>query len=414
MTTHCKYYDAREIADPEARERSLFERLPSQIEHAKRHAPAYSAILADVSPGDICSRNALANVPITRKSALAERQQESPPFGGFAAKPAGQFRRIYASPGPIYEPESDTVDYWRLARALYASGIRAGDVIHNAYSYHLTPAGFMLESGAFALGCTVVPGGIGQTELQVKTINTIRPSAYVGTPSFLKIILDKADELALDVSCITNAAVSGEALPETLRKGFMDRGLNVLQSYATADVGLIGYESEAKDGLILAEDIIVEIVRPGSGEPVSQGEVGEVVVTVLNPDYPLIRFATGDLSAKMSTPSSCGRTNDRIKGWMGRADQTTKVKGMFVRPEQVNAVAARHVEIEGFRMTVSNPRAVDELQLACESASTDENLALKISETIRDLCKLRAKVVLVAIGSLPNDGKVIADERNYD
>jgi phenylacetate-CoA ligase len=317
------YYDELETRSPQAREDALLAALPGQIAHARQKAPAYGALLEDVDAPSIDSRGALARVPITRKTELIERQGEAPPFGGFAATAVSELSHIFASPGPIYEPEARRDDYWRMARALFAAGFRSGELVHNTFAYHFTPAGFMLESGAHALGCPVFAAGIGQTELQVQTISLLKPSCYVGTPSFLNIILDKAIELAADVSCIEKALVSGEALPPSLRQSLADKGVAVRQCYATADLGLIAYESEAMEGMIVDEGVILEIVRPGTGDPVAQGEVGEVVVTTLNPDYPLIRFATGDLSAAMDGASPCGRTNLRIKGWMGRADQTT-------------------------------------------------------------------------------------------
>lgn len=411
------YYDALETRSMDEREASLFGRLPAQIQHAQQHTAAYAEWLGGIDAGAISDRAALATLPITRKSALVEQQRAQPPFGGLASRPAGEMRKIFASPGPIREPESARENYWRMARALFAAGLRAGDVVHNAYSYHLTPAGSMLESGAFALGCAVIPAGTGQSELQVETIAAVRPGAYVGTPSFLKILLDKAAELGTDVSSLRLGSVSGEALPESLRAHFLEQGVAVLQTYATADLGLVGYESTAGGGLILDEEIIVEIVRPGSGEPVADGQVGEVVVTVFNPDYPLLRFATGDLSAFMAGASDCGRTNRRIRGWMGRADQTTKVRGMFIRPEQVNAVAARHPEILGCRMVVTNVDHQDVLTLrvhAGDLAASRDDFAVAVQQTVRELCKVRAEVELVADGDLPNDGKVIDDSRSYE
>ena len=338
------HYDDLETRSPQTRERALLKALPAQIENAKQKTPAYAALFDAVSASSIDSRAALAGLPVTRKSALLERQAEAPPFGGFAATATGNLAHVFASPGPVYEPEARRDDYWRMARALFAAGFRSGELVHNTFSYHLTPAGFMLESGAQALGCPVFPAGTGRTELQVQTISQLKPPCYVGTPSFLNIILDKAAELAADVSSIEKALVSGEALPPSLRQALTDKGVSVLQCYATADLGLIAYESDAMEGMIIDEGVIVEIVRPGTGDPVDSGQVGEVVVTTLNPDYPLIRFATGDLSAVMEGASPCGRTNLRIKGWMGRADQTTKVRGMFVHPSQVASVLKRHPE----------------------------------------------------------------------
>ncbi len=408
------YYDALETRNPAERERDLFGRLPAQLRHAKEKTAAYADLLADIDTDAIDDRAALAKLPVTRKSELSARQAAAPPFGGLVARPVSEVQKIFASPGPIYEPQTDRPDYWRLARALYAAGFRRGHVVHNTYAYHLTPAGSMLESGAFALGCAVIPAGVGQTELQVETIAAVRPHGYVGTPSFLKIILDKADELGRDLDSLVRASVSGEALPESLRAEMSNRGIEVLQTYATADLGLIAYESPAREGLIIDEDILVEIVRPGSGDPVADGEVGEVVVTTFNPDYPLVRFATGDLSAVLPGESPCGRTNRRVKGWMGRADQTAKVKGMFVRPEQVNAVAARHPEIERCRLVISRSGHQDVLTFRCTAAGAGDELKSALEHTVRELCKLRAEIVFVSGAELPNDGKVIDDTRTYD
>jgi phenylacetate-CoA ligase len=412
--TQGNFYDGLESRDPALREQDLFTRLPAHLEHARSNTTAYAAVLADIDTATITSREALATLPVTRKSELVERQRQTPPFGGLVAARRDDWQKVFASPGPIYEPQTERRDYWRLARALYAAGFRAGQLVHNTYSYHLTPAGSMLESGAFAVGCAVIPAGVGQTELQAEVIAHYRPDGYVGTPSFLKILLDKAEELGLDAGSITRASVSGEALPPSLRQELADRGVTALQTYATADLGLIAYESEALEGMIVDEDVILEIVRPGSGDPVSEGEVGEVVVTVLNPDYPLIRFATGDLSAVLPGPSPCGRTNVRIKGWMGRADQTTKVRGMFVRPEQVNAVAARHPEIGRYRLVVERHGQQDAMTLKCVVAAPGDALRDAVETSVRDLCKLRAEVVFVAAEELPNDGKVIEDARTYD
>jgi phenylacetate-CoA ligase len=409
------YYDDLETRSPGARESALRKALPAQIENARQKAPAYRALFEGVEAKNIDSRPALAELPVTRKLALLQRQAEAPPFGGFAATATGELSHIFASPGPIFEPEARTRDYWRMARALFAAGIRRGELVHNTFSYHFTPAGFMLESGAHALGCPVFPAGIGQTELQVQAISQLQPPCYVGTPSFLNIILDKAAELEADVSCIEKALVSGEALPPSLRQGLADRGVAVRQCYATADLGLIAYESEAMEGMIVDEGVILEILRPGTGDPVDSGEVGEVVVTTLNPDYPLIRFATGDLSAVMDGLSPCGRTGLRIKGWMGRADQTTKVRGMFVHPEQVAAVLARHPEVLKGRLVIDNVDKQDLMSLRCEIAGTPaDELRAAIAHSIRELCKLRGEVVFDAPGSLANDGKVIDDVRSYE
>lgn len=408
------YYDALETRDPEERQRALSESLPRQIANAKTNAPAFADLLAEVEPEKITSRDALAALPVLRKSELVERQAASPPFGGLAAVPLKGAGRVFGSPGPIYEPEGRRQDYWRLARALYAAGIRQGELIHNTFAYHFTPAGSMLETGAHALGCPVFPAGVGQTELQVQAIVHLKPAAYVGTPSFLNIILDKAEELGADLSSLRKGLVSGEALPPSLRQQLADRGVAVLQCYASADLGLIGYESEAKEGLIVDEGVIVEIVRPGTGNPADEGEVGEVVVTTLTPEYPLIRFGTGDLSAVLAGPSPCGRTNMRIRGWMGRADQTTKVKGMFVHPSQIAAVVDRHGEVTRARLVVESADNQDVMTLHCEAAVRDAKLVEAIASSIREVCKLRGQVKLVDPGTLPNDGKVIEDARTYE
>ncbi|SIR47013.1 phenylacetate-CoA ligase [Aromatoleum tolulyticum] len=408
------YYDARETRDPAERERELMARLPAQIAHAKANAPAFAVVLEGVDAATVTSREALACLPVTRKSELLERQKAARPFGGFAATAWGaDCRRVFASPGPLYEPESARPDYYRLARAFFAAGFREGDLVHNTFSYHFTPAGSMMETAAHALGCTVFPAGVGQTEQQVAAVADLRPNAYVGTPSFLRIILDKAGEMGI-VPSFTKAFVSGEAFPPALRDAFAARGIVAYQAYATADIGLIAYETPAREGMVLDEDVILEIVRPGTGDPVAPGEVGEVVVTTFNPDYPLIRFGTGDLSALMPGPSPCGRTNLRIKGWMGRADQTTKVKGMFVHPGQIAAVAKRHPEIVRARLVVDNPDLNDRMTLHCETVHPGEMLAGAIAASIRELTKLRGEVSFCTPGSLANDGKVIDDVRKYD
>ena len=408
------YYDELETQDPQTRQESLIKAVAAQVAHAKAKTPAYGKILADIDPADITSPEAFAKLPLTRKSELIELQQSSRPFGGLAAVRAPELAHVFASPGPIYEPGSKRKDFWRFSRALFATGFRQGELIHNCFSYHFVPAGLMLDSGAHALGCAVIPAGVGQTELQVQTISDLKPDGYVGTPSFLKIILEKADEMGADVSSLKKALVSGEALPPPLREGFKKRGVQVLQCYATADLGVIAYETEAMEGLIIDEGAYVEIVRPGTGEPVADGEVGEVVVTSLNPDYPLIRFATGDLSAIMAGTSPCGRTNRRIKGWMGRADQTAKVRGMFIHPEQVDRVIKRHPEIRKARLMIDWVNESDQITLQYESDNSSEDLSSAIADSIRDICKVRGGTELMEIGSLPNDGKVIDDIRKYD
>ena len=407
------YYDSLETRDPAERARDLIGQVTAQVAHAKSAAAAYAKRFADLDVDNIDSGTAIARLPVTRKSELLTLQREIPPFGGFAAS-GSDIAYIFASPGPIYEPGTRRSDFWRFARTLFAAGFRRGDLIQNCFSYHLTPAGAMVDSGAHALGCTVIPAGVGQTELQVQTIGDLKPNGYVGTPSFLKIILEKADEMGVDVTSISKALVSGEALPAPLRDNFSGRGIDVYQCYATADLGVIAYETEAREGLVVDEGIYLEIVRPGSGEPVADGEVGEVVVTSLNPDYPLIRFATGDLSAILPGTSPCGRTNHRIKGWMGRADQTAKVRGMFIHPEQVNKVIKRHPEIARARLVVEWIDKSDSMKLRCEVDRGDAQLAAAIGESIRDVCKVRGEIEFVPVGSLPNDGKVIDDIRSYD
>ena len=410
-----EFFDAQETRDPEARERDLLARLPAQVAHAKAKAPWFAESLRDIDAAAITSRTALAQLPVIRKHELIDLQKQQRPFGGLATAGWGSLGRVFASPGPIYEPEGRSKDYWRTARALFAAGIRPGDLVHNSFSYHMTPGGWMLEAGARALGCTVFPGGVGQTEQQVQAMADLQPQAYVGTPSFLRILIDKADELGLKVPSLTKALVSGEAFLPPVREALAARGVAGYQCYATADLGLIAYETAAREGLVIDEEVILEIVRPGTGEPLPVGEVGEVVVTLFNADYPLIRFGTGDLSAVLPGASPCGRTNLRIKGWLGRADQTTKVKGMFVHPEQVAAVVKRHAEIKRARLVVTNPDSNDLMTLHCEAETmAHDGLSAAIADSLRELTKLRGEVRLVAPGSLPNDGKVISDERKYD
>jgi phenylacetate-CoA ligase len=385
------------------------------IEHAKANAPYFGARLKDIDPRAIRNRNALSKIPVTRKSDLIALQRQDPPFGGLAAVPIGSFGRVFSSPGPIYDPQGARGDFWRFGRALWAAGIRAGDLVHNTFSYHFTPAGFMMDLAAQAIGCAVFPAGVGQTEMQVQAIADLKPNAYAGTPSFLKIIVEKADELKIDVSSLRKALVSGEALLPAVREMLRGRGIEVRQCYGTADLGLIAYETEPMAGLIIDEGVIVEIVRPGSDVPVGDDEVGEVVVTPLCPEYPLIRFGTGDLSMFIAGVSSCGRTNRRIKGWMGRADQTTKVKGMFVHPSQVEQVIKRHQQVVRARLSVDHDeQRNDRMTLACEVQGQNQALAQQISDTLREVTKLRGEVRLVAPGSLPNDGKVIEDLRKFD
>jgi phenylacetate-CoA ligase len=405
-------FDALEGRDPAARERELMGRLPEQIAHARSSSAYYARTLAPVDARAVDSRAALARLPLTRKSDLHELQRAALPFGGLNATPLSGLARIFMSPGPIYDPEGRAPDFWRTARALHAAGFRAGDVVLNCYSYHLSPAGSMFETGLHRIGCAVIPGGVGQTEHQARAIADLRPAGYVGTPSFLKLILEKCDELGLDSPSIKRALVSGEAFLPVVRSFLAARGVEGFQAYGTADLGLIAYETEAREGLVLSEDLIVEIVRPGTGDPVTGGEVGEVVVTTFNRDYPLVRCATGDLSAVLAGTSPCGRTNTRIKGWMGRADQATKVRGLFVHPQQVAEVLQRHGLARG-RLVVGNRDGEDWMMLSVESGSDDRALASAIEASVRDVMKLRGEVRLVAPASLPNDGKVIEDERSY-
>jgi len=403
------HFDSLETRDSAARERDLFARLPAAIERAMT-APGWAKHLAAIDPKAIASRAQLAKLPVLRKSALLGLQKETPPFGGFNTVAPGKAKRLFMSPGPIFEPEGHGGDY-NAARALFAAGVRAGDIVHNCFSYHLTPGAFILEAGAHALGCAVIPGGVGNTEAQLDAIAQLKPTAYVGTPDFLKILLDAAEKAGKDASCFKRGLVSGAALPPSLRKELGERGVAVKQCYAVAEAGVISYESDALEGMIVNEDIILEIVRPGTGDPVADGEVGEVVVTTFNPDYPMIRLATGDMSAVMAGASPCGRTNTRVKGWMGRADQTTKVKGMFVRPEQVAEVAKRHPELLRVRLAVTREAEQDAMTLHAECATPSDGFEQTIAETLQSVTKLKGAVKLVAPGSLPNDGKVIADER---
>lgn len=409
-----KFYDALETRATDEREQSQLITLKSQLQHAKANAPAYAESLVAFDVSELKSLADLSRYPVTRKSELIMRQAVMRPFGGLTAIPNGQLKYVFSSPGPIYEPQSMRPDYWRFARTLYAAGFRKEDLVQNCFSYHLTPAGSMAESGAHALGCTVIPAGVGQTELQVQTIHDLKPTAYIGTPSFLKIILKKAESLGIDVSSINKALVSGEAFPPSTRAFLLERGIQATQCYGTADLGLIAYESYEDSGLIVDENVYLEIVRPGTGDVVPDGDVGEIVVTTFNPDYPLIRFATGDLSAVMQGQSPCGRTNQRIKGWMGRADQTAKVRGMFIHPEQVDQVVKRHAEIKKARLVIEWVNDSDQMTLHCETSEASDELKLALEVSLRDLCKIRGEVVLVILGGLENDGVVISDQRVYE
>ena len=410
-----EFYDALEMRDPAEREADLMAALPRIIAAAKEGAPAYRERLAKVRPEDVTDRRALVDLPVTRKSELIELQQRHPPFGGFAAVPPTAIARVFASPGPIYELEARRPDFFRMARALYAAGIRVGDLVHNTFSYHLTPAGAMVESAALAIGCPVIPAGVGNTEQQLSAIADLRPIAYVGTPSFLKILLDRAAEQGSNIGSLRKALVGAEAFPAVLRSEFEGRGIKALQCYGTADLGLIAYESFAPDGsvcegMVLDEGIIVELVQPGTGDPVPPGEVGEVVVTTLTPEYPLIRFATGDLSAQLPGASPCGRTNHRIRGWLGRADQSVKVRGMFIHPVQVAEIVRRHKSIIRARLVVERPQSADQMTLLVEMGEPGEP-AEALTTTLQNVTKLRGSIARVPEGSLPNDGKVIEDKR---
>ncbi|OZI72083.1 phenylacetate--CoA ligase family protein [Bordetella genomosp. 12] len=419
-----QFFDTLETREPAARERALMQALPGAIAHAQARAPAIAAQLQGVDAARINSRQALAELPVLRKHELLELQQQrrasagpdnaQKSLGGFAAVGWGQAVRVFASPGPIYEPETARPDYWRFARALYAAGFRAGELAYNCFSYHFTPAGSMMETAAHAVGCTVFPGGTGQTEQQVHAIRDLAPSGYTGTPSFLKIILEKADELGLPLTSLKRALVSGEAFPPSLREWLAARGIAGYQAYGSADLGMIAFETSAREGLVLGEDLILEIVRPGTGEPVPEGEVGEVVITTLNPDYPLVRFGTGDLSAILPGASPCGRSNTRIRGWLGRADQTTKVRGMFVHPSQVAEVLRRHPELGRARLVISGTTGAEQMVLHVEAAHLAPEVSRRLTESVRDITKLRADIVRAEPGGLPNDGKVIEDLRTYD
>ncbi|MES2072652.1 MAG: AMP-binding protein [Pseudomonadota bacterium] len=415
------YLDELETRDPANREQDLLSRLPQLIARAQS-APGWAAILHGVRAGDISTRQALAQLPVTRKSDLKELQKKNLPFGGMTSTPPQQLRRVFMSPGPIFDPEGHAQDWWRFARAFHAVGLRAGDLIQNCFSYHFTPAAFMVDGAASRLGCPVIPAGIGQTEMQVQAMAELRPAAYVGTPSFLKLIIEKAQDMGADISSVQKAIVGAEALPPSLRKWLQEHGVpHVLQTYASADIGNIAYETETggalNPGMVLDEDLLLEIVRPGTGDLVAAGEVGEVVITSFNPDYPLIRFGTGDMSAVLPGISPCGRTNIRIKGWMGRADQTTKVKGMFVHPSQVAEVLKRHPQIGKARLVVTGEMANDAMTLHCEASAADAadgSLKTALIDSMRDVTKLRGDVAFVAIGSLANDGIVIEDARKYE
>ncbi len=415
MTGSAKHYDELETRDSAVRRQEQLAALQDQIAHAKSNSDYFGTLLKDVDPASINSLEALATLPVTRKSDLIAQQKNHPPLGGLNAENLASVANIFMSPGPIFEPGQDVKDYFRMGRAMWAAGFRPGDLVYNTFSYHMTPAGHMMESGAKAVGCPVFPAGVGNTEMQLQAIATLKPRAYVGTPSFLKILLEKGKEAGMDMSSIKVASVGGEALPPSLRQLLMDMGIEtVIQSYGTADLGLIAYETEAMEGMTIDEGIIVEIVRPGTGDPVAPGEVGEVVVTTFNKTYPLIRFGTGDMSAFLPDGSSCGRTGPRIKGWMGRADQTAKIKGMFVHPGTVVDVQKRHSELQKVRLVVTSLDNVDQMTLRCEVAEGSDDLKAAVSGSLQNLCKLRGDVEFVAVGELANDGKVIDDQRTYE
>lgn len=413
-------FDARESRPPAEREAALLSALPGLVAHAQARSDAMAQQLAGVNAEDVSTRQALARLPVIRKHELLARQiagRATDPFGGYSAigwrglRASQGARRVFQSPGPLYEPEGTAPDYWRMARAIWAAGFRAGDLAHCSFSYHLTPAGSMMETGAHAIGCTTFAGGVGNTELQLQAVAELKPQGYIGTPSFLRILVEKAAETGVSIASLRKALVSGEAFPPALRDWLAERGISAYQAYATADLGLIAYETEARQGLVLDEGVIVEIVRPGTGDPVPEGEVGELVVTTLNPDYPLIRFGTGDLSAVLPGTCPTGRSNARIKGWMGRADQTAKVRGMFVHPGQVAEVLRRHPEALRGRLVVSGEMANDQMALQVEVAQATEGLDAQIAQSVRELTKLRCDVQFCAPGTLPNDGKVIDDQR---
>jgi phenylacetate-CoA ligase len=407
------HYDSLETRGSTERETDLFRRLPDVLRHASA-APAYAERMKGIDPASITSREALAALPVLRKAELPALQKAALPFGGLVPEAAGSFGRLFTSPGPIFEAEAAQSDPWRSARGLFAAGFRRGDIVLNTFSYHLTPGGFIMDSGARALGCAVIPAGPGNTEQQFELIEAYRPVAYCGTPDFLKILLDGAASAGRDVSSIKRALVSGAAFPKSLQEEFSGRGIEAYQAYATADLGFIAHETSARDGLVVNESIIVEIVRPGTGDPVPEGDVGEIVVTTLDPHHPFIRLALGDLTAAIPGVSPCGRTNMRIKGWMGRADQATKVKGMFIRPEQVAEIGRRHPELGRLRLVVTRDGETDVMALKAETANPTGDLATAVGATLQSVTKLKGTVTLVAPGTLPNDGKAIADERTYD
>ncbi|WP_417519131.1 phenylacetate--CoA ligase family protein [Minwuia sp.] len=414
MSAHGEHFDGLELRSADEREKDLMAALPNQVAHAKQHADFFSDLYKDIDPQEINSREALRELPVIRKPEVAEAQQKNPPFGGLNAVKVTDMAHIFMSPGPIFEPDGPGTDHWRYARALWAAGFRSGDIVHNTLSYHLTPAGMLIETGCRAIGCAVFPGGVGNTEMQVDAIEKLKPTAYAGTPSFLRILLEKADELGRDSSSFRKASVGAEPLPPSLRQWFEDRGIQTTQGYGTADVGLIAYESIPVEGMIVDENLILEICRPGTGDPVEEGEVGEIVVTTFNSIYPLIRYGTGDMTAVLPGESPCGRTNTRIKGWMGRADQSAKVRGMFVHAKLVGEILARHDGIDKARIVITNPDNRDQMVLKAEAKSGDGALKDALAKSVQTVTKLRGEVEIVEPGSLPNDGIVVEDARTFD
>ena len=408
------FYDELETRSPDTRDQALATALPEFIASATTSAPGWAEHLAGIDPASVTSREGLAKLPVLRKEDLATKQAATPPFGGFASHDAGSFGRLLMSPGPIFEPQARTRDNWRMARAFFAAGFREGEIVHNSFAYHLSPGAFIMEAGAIALGCAVIPAGVGNTEMQIEAIAHYRPGGFTGTPDYLKVLLEAGEKAGKDTSSITKALVSGGALFPALRAEYKQHGIDCLQCYANAEIGLIAFESETQEGMIVDESVILEIVRPGTGDPVPDGEVGEIIVTSFNPDYPMIRLATGDLSAVLEGPSPCGRTNTRIKGWMGRADQATKVKGLFVRPEQIAEVSNRHPELGRLRLEVFRERDQDAMTLKAEGTDTSAGLAKKVAETLHAVTKMKGEVELCKPDSLPNDGIIIADLREYD
>ncbi len=412
MLAEDEHYDDLECRDGEARQAEQFARLRRQLAHAKAEAPYFTRLFAEVDPGAVDGPAALARLPVTRKPDLARTQKADPPFGGLFTQGLGEMAQVFMSPGPIYEPGGEDKDYGRFSRVLWAAGVRPGDLVYNTFSYHLTPAAMLVESAARALGCPVFPGGVGNTEIQVQAIADLRPRVYCGTPSFLRILVERGDEMGLDTSSLAKGVVGAEPLFPAVRQLLSARGIEVVNSYGTADVGLIAYETSAQEGMVVDEGVIVELVEPGGSDPVPDGEIGEVVVSTFNPAYPLIRFGTGDLSAVLGGISPCGRTNMRIKGWMGRADQSAKVRGMFVHPSNVAELLGRHPEIEKGRLVIDSVDSADRMTLRV--AGTDEARRQAIIESMQSVLKLRGEVELVAAEALPDDGKVIDDLRKFD